>query len=224
MSGFDIPSGGSGAEDPMRALMQQFLGGAAPPSFTPDGTSSPAGGPPSAQFPPGMLPPALAKLLDAMPDAQPGQGGGGGIGAVERPRTVSAATWRIVHAMASLVLALYVTLTLDGGFVGTKAARETAGPHSPVGADVGRRLFVWFATVEVVLQSGRFVLERGQLQKSGLLGTVAAFVPEPFAGYLRVVGRYNVIFNTLLQDALVVIFVLGLMVWWNGFASAVESR
>ena len=227
-NGLDVghPAGG-GAEDPMRLLMQQLLGGAPAPG-TPDGTSSPAG-PPSAQFPPGMLPPALARLLDALPEAQPGAATPGGFGPqAERPRTASAASWRVLHAAASLLLALYVTLTLDGGFAGTKAARLAAArPFSAAPssrADVGRRLFLWFATVEVVLQSGRFFLERGQLQKTGLLGTLAAFVPEPFAGYLRIVGRYNVIFSTLLQDALVIIFVLGLMVWWNGFAGAVESR
>jgi hypothetical protein len=232
-NGFDFghPAGG-GAEDPMRLIVQQLLGGAPAPG-TPDGTSSPAG-PPSAQFPPGMLPPALARLLDALPEDRPGAaapGGGGFGGRAESPRTASAASWRVLHAAASLLLALYVTLTLDGGFAGTKAARQAAAAAGSFAeaapsshADVGRRLFLWFATVEVVLQSGRFFLERGQLPKTGLLGTLAAFVPEPFAGYLRVVGRYNVIFSTLLQDALVIIFVLGLMVWWNGFAGAVESR
>jgi hypothetical protein len=222
--GFDA---GPAADDPMRLMIEQLLGG---PGTSGDGTASPAGGGGGGgapQFPPGMLPPALERILSAVPNAQPGAPGAGLFGGqqVEQPRSVSAASWRVLHAAASLLLALYVTLTFEGGFVGTKAARvATDGDAWVARGDIGRRLFVWFATVEVVLQSARFFLERGQLQKSGLLGTLAAFVPEPFAGYLRIVGRYNVIFSTLLQDALVIIFVLGLMVWWNGFSAAVESR
>jgi hypothetical protein len=200
-AGLDAGLGGR-ADDPMR-LLQQLLGADGPEA---QGSSPLASG--------------IARLLNALPE---GQEGVKKDAVQEKPPTVSAASWRILHAVVSLLLALYVTLSYEGGFDGTKRAR-VANEGALAGEDIGKRLFFWFATLEVVLQSSRYFMERGQQQRSGILGTLASFVPEPFAGYLRVISRYSVIFSTLAQDALVIIFVLGLMVWWNGFADAVESR
>jgi hypothetical protein len=188
-----MPPGGG---DPMMAMLQQMMGG--------------AGGDPNAQLPPG-----LAEMMGAM------GGGGGGMGGMpgqqgqpEAAPSSSAYLWRIVHALFSFGLALYVTLSTP--FTGTKAARTASQYQTEGGASFGQRLFYLFATAEVVLQSSRFFMERGQLPQSGLLGTLSQILPQPYGGYLRVVGRYSVIYTTVVADAMVVVFVLGAMAWWNG--------
>jgi len=47
------------------------------------------------------------------------------------------------------------------------------------------------------------------------MGTLAQVLPQPWAGYLRVVGRYSVIYTTVVADAMVVVFVLGVIAWWK---------
>jgi hypothetical protein len=183
-----MPPGGG---DPMMAMLQQMMGA--------------GGGDPNAQLPPG-----LAEMMGAM-------GGGGMPGQPQDQQAApsnSAYLWRIVHALFSFGLALYVTLSTT--FTGTKAARTASQYPSEHGDSFGQRLFYMFATAEVVLQSSRFFLERGQLPQSGLLGTLSQILPHPYGGYLRVVGRYSVIYTTVVADAMVVVFVLGVMAWWNG--------
>ena len=63
-------------------------------------------------------------------------------------------------------------------------------------------------------------MERGQLPASGFLGGIAQILPEPYAGYVRVVGRYSVIWQTVVADAMVVVFVLGAAAWWRGGAGS----
>jgi hypothetical protein len=190
-----MPPGGG---DPMMAMLQQMMGG--------------AGGDPNAQLPPG-----LAEMMGAM-------GGGGMPGMPGQPQgqqpapSKSAYLWRIVHALFSFGLALYVTISTP--FTGTKAARTASQYQSENGGSFGQRLFYLFATAEVVLQSSRFFLERGQLPQSGILGTLSQILPQPYGGYLRVVGRYSVIYTTVVADAMVVVFVLGMMAWWNGAVTA----
>jgi hypothetical protein len=174
----------------MMAMLQQMMGA--------------GGGDPNAQLPPG-----LAEMMGAM-------GGGGMPGGQQdqAPTSNSAYLWRIVHALFSFGLALYVTLSTP--FTGTKAARTASQYQTGVGESFGQRLFYLFATAEVVLQSSRFFLERGQLPQSGIIGTLSQILPQPYGGYLRVVGRYSVIYTTVVADAMVVVFVLGVMAWWNG--------
>lgn len=188
-------------DDPMMKMLQSLMNGQAPDP---------------SSFDQAGLPPGLAEMFAA------GAGGPTGGPQAQLPPTVSSATWRIVHALTSLILAVYVTLSSPLSFTGSKEDREFSSITSS-GADFGARLFFWFATVEVVLQSSRFFLERGQLGGSGWLGTLTKILPEPYAGYLRVVGRYGVIFSTVVSDALVVVFALGVVAWWNGTTSKAVS-
>ncbi|KAJ9649347.1 hypothetical protein H2201_006617 [Coniosporium apollinis] len=186
---FPQPNNGStanaGAEDPMLRMMQQILGG--------------SGGAPGD----GGLPPGLADLFGAL---------GGQSEQAQPPATSSAAIWRVVHALFSLVLGLYVALF--SSFTGSKFSRSQIVEGA---ADiVGPRLFWLFATAEVVLQSSRYFLERGQLPASGMLGTISRALPEPYGGYVRVVGRYSVIYSTIVADAMVLVFVLGCVAWLRG--------
>jgi GET complex subunit GET2 len=152
------------------------------------------------------LPPGLTNLLGAArQDEQAAQ-----------PQNSSSSTnvWRIVHAIVSFLLAGYIVLT--SGFTGSKISREN--PSIAGDGHFAQRLFLYFATVEVVLQSSRYFIEGGQLPQSGVMGVVSRVLPEPYAGYVRIAGRYSVIYSTIVADALVVIFVLGAVAWWSGTA------
>ena len=83
-------------------------------------------------------------------------------------------------------------------------------------------LFTLFITAELVLQGSRFFLEKGQLQGSGILATIAnsGFVPEPYAQYIRTGGRWLGIAKSVASDAMVVVFVFGVLAWWSGSAAA----
>jgi hypothetical protein len=188
----------------MMAMMQQMMGGA----------GGMPGAPGQAGGPPGDLPPGLANLFSAM--------GGSGAAPEPSPEQSSAWIWRLVHSFFSLGLAIYIVLRTP--FTGTKLSR-TAAPgddwmQESVRGATFAHFFYLFAVTEVFLQSSRYFVEKGRLQGSGILSTVAAFLPEPYAGYVRVVGRYTVIYSTVVSDAMVVVFVLGAASWWNGDALA----
>ncbi len=94
-----------------------------------------------------------------------------------------------------------------------------------------------FATLELILQSTRFFMERGRLPGSSgggagsgargvgmVLSTVAQFLPPPYGEYVRVAIRYGIMASTVVADALVVVFVLGCVAWWRGGAEGVGMR
>lgn len=197
---------GPPGQDDMMALLQQMMGGEGP------------GGMPGAQGQPGApgdLPPGLANLMSAM--------GGGGAAPEPSPEQSSAWLWRLVHALFSFALAVYIVVATP--YTGSKFSREFHGDNDDwardtSAADSFAHFFYLFATFEVVLQTSRYYIERGRLQGSGILSTIGGLLPEPYAGYVRVVGRYSVIYSTVVSDAMVVVFVLGAASWWNGGAAA----
>lgn len=188
---------GDGGEDPLSRILQQLMSAGGGPG----GGGSGADG----------LPPGLAAMF--------GGGGGPGAQAQQAPGQTDkyGYMWKIVHAIFALALGLYITGVT--AFSGSRLSRTTSGFVEGTGngaVDVGVRFFWVFATAELVLQSSRFFVERGRPSRSGLLGTVAGFLPEPYRGYVGLVGRYSGIWNTVVQDAMVVIFVLGCVAWWKG--------
>lgn len=190
---------GDGVEDPLSRILQQMMAGG----------SGPGGGGGADSLPPG-----LAAMFG-------GGGGGSGTQAQQAPGQTDkyGYLWKIVHAVFALALGIYITSVT--AFSGSRLSRTTSGFVDGPGngaVDVGVRFFWVFATAELVLQSSRFFVERGRVSRSGLLGTVAGFLPEPYRGYLGLVGRYSGIWNTVVQDAMVVIFVLGCVAWWKGAA------
>jgi hypothetical protein len=199
---------GDPSQDPMMAMLQQMMGAG-------------AGGMPGAQGqsgPPGDLPPGLANMFSAM-------GGGAGVAPEPSPEQSSAWIWRLVHSIFSLGLALYIVLQTP--YTGSKLSRDTAlttfdedwsAEHKH--AQSFAHFFYLFATFEVIMQSSRYFIEQGQLQGKGILSTVAGFLPPPYSGYIRTVGRYGVIYTTLVSDAMVIVFVLGATVWWRGAGAA----
>ncbi|KAF4550139.1 GET complex subunit GET2-like protein [Elsinoe fawcettii] len=186
--------------DPMMRMMQQMMAGGIP------GMSADGPGPNGL---PADFPPFLQAMMGGQQKAKAEE--------QQQVKTESQYLWRILHAIFALSLASYIALTTT--FNGSKLSRfEKVDPED----SVGPRLFYLFATVETLLQSSRYFLEKGQLQGSGWLATIAnsGMVPEPFNGYLKVLGRYVTIWNTVVADAMVVVFVLGAIAWWRGLAAA----
>ena len=189
---------GSAEDDPMVRMMQQMMGI--------------MGGDPNN---PDAKPPDLPPMLKAMM--------GGGQQSKEDqapPATGSAYMWRIVHAIFAVILAGYIALTST--FNGSKLARSENVYTREAGYGLGQRLFLIFCTAELLLQSSRYFAEKGQLQGSGMIAQIAnsGLIPEPWAGYIRVFGRYIGIAQTIVADAMVVIFVFGALSWWQGMATS----
>lgn len=120
----------------------------------------------------------------------------------------SAYLWRIVHAVFALSLGVYIALTVR--FTGTKLARAESAL-----VDYGYiKQFFWAG--EAVLL-GRFLFKGQSLAggDSGILGMVLKFIPHPYGGYIRWIMRYSTILRTIAADALLVVFALGVVGWWN---------
>ena len=195
---------------PMMRMLQQIMGG-----------ESKEGGPE-------RLPPALAAMLGNMP----GGGNANGTstpGQAYQPAAVpstSASIWRILHAISALVLGIY--LSTHASFSPTSRLadpRSTAPPPASPASGVvahgpaSRDMFWMFAVTELVLQGSRMVLEQGRGQETpGWLGTIGSMVPEPWRGWVKLVMRYRGIWNTLVEDSMVVLFVLGVVGWWRGLS------
>lgn len=182
---------GSGQSDDLMAqMLQQMLGGAGLGVNTKD-----------KSFPPG-----IADFLSGM-NAEQGQPQG-------QSQRSTAYLWRIVHAVFSLSLALYVAL-FASAFNGSKLQRTQLRLVSDELDSPTAHSSFWtlFAAAELALQVSRYFIERGQLPPSGLAGGLAGLLPEPWGGYVRVLGRYGVIYSTIVADAMVVVFVLGCISW-----------
>lgn len=220
---------GQGQEDdlnPMR-MLEQLMGGGG------------GGGGGGGKLPPG-LPPGMAAMLGGMIPPPPpssassaaaavgsgfAQSGGGSL--AEEKKNDDGYLWKIVHAVFALGLGIYITAMTT--FSGAKSASSSSSSSpgatitttSATAADVDvdgelRRFFWAFATVELVLQSTRFFLEKGRVSQSGWIGGLMRVLPEPYKGYLALGTRYGGIYTTVVQDAMAVLFVLGCVAWWKG--------
>jgi hypothetical protein len=198
---------GGGSEDPMMKMMQQMMGGA---GLGGDG----AGGAPP------QLPAALQAMLG-------GAGGGGAAGGQQEAQTTATNSttyvWKLVHAIFAFILATYIALTST--FNGTKLARSQSVYSDEAGYGLGPRLFIIFTSAELVLQSTRYFMERGQLQGGGMLAKIAnsGFLPQQYANYVRILGRYLTIAQTIFSDAMVIVFVFGCLAWWNNLTLTTEN-
>ncbi len=189
---------GDGQDDPMVKMMEQMMG-------------LMGGNPQDPNAKPPDVPYALKALM--------------GMGAASKedrtpPPTGNAYIWKIVHAVFAIVLAGYIALTST--FNGSELGRTQSVYANQEGIGLGQRLFLMFCTAELLLQSSRYFAEKGKLQGNGMIAKVAnsGFVPEPYAGYVRIAGRYVGIAQTIVTDAMVVIFVFGALAWWQGMAAA----
>ncbi|KAL9640766.1 MAG: hypothetical protein Q9164_000081 [Protoblastenia rupestris] len=192
------PNQAEGEEDPMMKLLSQLMGGM-----------------PGSEGEDSGLPPGLAAMLGGM---------GGGAGPRGRTQQVQKGNtydyvWKIVHALFAVVLGVYVTAAstaFEGPVVRLpgKVLWEGTQPKENI------NLFWVFATAELVLQSSRFFLERGRTDShlGGWMGMASGMLPEPYGSYLRLVGRYSGIWSTIVEDAMVLVFIVGVVSWWKGTA------
>ena len=173
----------------MMQMLQQMMGGI-----------SGGGGGAGAAGGDGGLPPGLAAML----------GSGGGPGGQVQQDSGYGYIWKIVHGLFALTLGAYVLNTYH--FNGSRVSRT---PFSS-SADAQTGIFWIFTTVELILQSTQFFLERGQTSQPGILGMVVNFLPPPWKGYVSLIARYSGIYTTIVEDAMVVVFMIGCVAWWQG--------
>jgi hypothetical protein len=125
---------------------------------------------------------------------------------------IPTSTWRLIHFISALVLSLLALLSSPHHFTGTKAARTASQLQTNQG--LGAQLWMYFAAVEAILLSTRLFLERGK-PLGGMLGTVINFLPGGIGGSIKVLMRYATMGSSVVQDALVVVWVVGMVGWWN---------
>ncbi|KAI0137416.1 hypothetical protein BJ170DRAFT_728725 [Xylariales sp. AK1849] len=197
-----MPPGMEGMEnDPMMKMMQQMMGGAG------GGGGNPFAG-------------------TGMEGLFGGAGGGGMQAAAVTDKSVN--TWRIIHAVFALGLGLYVALSTT--FTGTKTERDFsslatskdsgAGVDSDAAAAYDNSIeqtrayfFYLFTSVEAVLLTTRYFLDKHRAPPSGIVWTVSGFLPDRLRSGVRHALRYGQIFSTVRSDALVCVFVLGVCCW-----------
>lgn len=176
--------------DPMMQMMQQLMGGG------------------NGSFDPSSAGQEMPPMFEAM-QAMMGNKSAASPGAQTPSASSTAHIWRIVHAVFALGLAAYIALS--SSFNGSKASRYEIDYQGP-------RLIYLFGTLELLLQTSRFFMEQGQISGGGWLATVLnlGVIPEPWAGYIRLIARYSIIWRTIVADAMTVVFVLGTVAWWRG--------
>ncbi|KAI9741331.1 MAG: hypothetical protein M1834_003048 [Cirrosporium novae-zelandiae] len=178
-------------EDPMMKMLQQMMGGGG------------AGGP-------GGLPEGFPPIFPGMPDSQQQQ-------QQQTPSgpSTSAYIWRIIHFLFAVSLGLYIVLYTS--FKGLSRYTPTAPTHHS-----GTQIFAIFSSAELLLQATRFFIEKstgrstGSGGGSGVLGTMLGFLPEPWKSGVVLVRRYKGIWETVSADAMVVVWVMGAVAWWEG--------
>ena len=188
--------GGGGNEDPMMRMLQQMMGG------------MPGGGGGGMGDPNSGFPPALAAML-----------GGGGTGpentaSAQQEDSAYGYMWTVIHALFAFSLGIYATCVTP--YNGSRLARSTV---AGITETLPVQFFWVFATAELVLQSTRYFLEKGKSVQRGILWTVSGFLPDPWRGYVGLVSRYSGIYTRLVEDAMAIVFVLGVVAWWHGVAA-----
>lgn len=204
------------ADDPMMKMMQQLMGGA--------GAGGPGGGNPFAGT-------GLESLFGGA------AGGPEGLQAQQAAAVTdkSANVWRILHAVFALGLGLYIALSTT--FTGAKAERDfdtlatansaaagsekdgdfasfTATDEAARSIEQTRAYFFYlFSSIEAVLLTTRYFLDKNRAPPTGIVWTISGFLPGNLRSGVRHALRYGEIFSTVRSDALVCVFVLGVCCW-----------
>ncbi|KAI0831601.1 hypothetical protein F5Y06DRAFT_281402 [Hypoxylon sp. FL0890] len=190
-------------EDPMMKMLSQMMSGGGMPGGP--GNPNPFAGTPMEGFFGGLGNLGGAAGPNPMQQAQ------------QLAANKSANLWRILHAVFALGLGLYVALSTT--FTGTLTERE----HSSITSKTGQGedsiertrayFFYVFASVEAILLTTRYFLDKGREPPKGWLWTLSGFLPGQMKGYVQHALRYGQILGTVRSDALVCIFVLGVCSW-----------
>ncbi|KAI2632410.1 hypothetical protein GGR54DRAFT_583373 [Hypoxylon sp. NC1633] len=205
-------------QDPTMKLLSQMMSGGGMPGM-------PGGAPGANPFAGTPMEGLLGGLGGLGNNASPAQQ------AQQAAANKTANLWRILHAMFALGLGLYVALSTT--FTGTLTERE----HSSIAVNANSNgnsngntqgqgqgqvdsieharayFFYVFTSVEALLLTSRFFLDKGREPPKGWLWTASGFLPQPAKGYAQHALKYGQILGTVRSDALVCIFVLGVCSW-----------
>ncbi|KAI2771830.1 hypothetical protein F4815DRAFT_488745 [Daldinia loculata] len=204
-----IPGAEGVDEDPMMKMLSQIMN---------NGMSGGAGGNPFAGTPMEGL---LGSLGGMNPNASAGPSNPTQQ-AQQPPLDKSANLWRILHAVFALGLGLYVALSTT--FSGTLTEREHSAINTTTttaadGAETDSveraraYFFTVFASVEALLLTTRYFLEKGREPPKGWVWTASGFLPGRARTYTQHALRYWQMLSTVRSDALVCVFVLGVCSW-----------
>lgn len=95
--------------------------------------------------------------------------------------------WSLIHILGSILIAVYSVFS-----------------HS--------RSLLWsFCTLQIILHSTRFLVEKGSPPANSTIATIAGYLPNPFKSYLITVARYIRFACIIAQDVSLVIFAVGLL-------------
>lgn len=200
------------ADDPMMKMMQQMMGGA--------GLGGGANG----------ASPFAGTGLEGL---FAGAGGPEGLQAQQAAAVTdrSANIWRLLHAAFALGLGLYIALSTT--FTGTKTERDFSTIQTASGVktenDFGEFVvdggmaqsieqrkayfFYLFTSIETVLLTTRYFLDKRRTPSSGIISMLTNFLPGRLGTGVKHAMRYGEIFSTVRSDALVCVFVLGVCCW-----------
>ncbi|KAK9460054.1 uncharacterized protein V1516DRAFT_678784 [Lipomyces oligophaga] len=116
--------------------------------------------------------------------------------------------WKTIHLVSVLLLSLYSVMFLE--VRGSQLARiETHGSSQ------NSKVLLYLASIELALQSSRFMIERGRPPSKSIFTKVAGFLPAPYSNYLLLLARYTHIVTNVVTDFSLMIFVLGLASWYH---------
>lgn len=188
-------------EDPMSYIVQQMMG-----SFGGNILNGPGS---DSRNDSGIPPGRAARVSGGADSANTGPTPGQQNGPLE---STSNSRWTFLHFIVFLSLAIYVLSTFP--FTDSYLIRTHSSPF--VHGSRSGYVFWLFSTVELSLQSTREFLKRGRALPTGTLGTMAGFLPQPWKEYVLVVGLYSRILMTVVQDAMLVVFIMGAWSWSIG--------
>jgi len=182
----------SGASDPFATMMAQ-LGAGGP---------QPGGGVPPMMMPPGMM-------------------GMGQAVAVPHQKTRFEKLLPLLHMAAVLGLLGYFVIAYEPALLGGGSwDRWAALVRSKT--DTGVQpvpIFYAFMTLEIILHSMRILVEPPPQPPSGLIGMAISFLPPPIPGIISTSSKYLAMLGAVLDDLSVLLFGVGLVVWYAGWAA-----
>ncbi|KAF8420099.1 hypothetical protein EV426DRAFT_613478 [Tirmania nivea] len=202
--GLNGPHGGPSEEELGEMLAQYGAGGA-------QGGQLPGMG--------GANDPMMALIEQMMGISPMGAQGEAGVNGAQSLQQQSQAKWgglwKLLHTLGALFLAIWglQVAGLGSEFDGSLKQREAAAYTNP-------NFFYYFAMMELVLQSSRFVIEKGRPPLGSMLVMIGQMIPPTIGNYFITIARYSVIWTTVMSDAFVVVFVLGMVTWWNSHLSS----
>ncbi|KAK9471057.1 uncharacterized protein V1510DRAFT_421146 [Dipodascopsis tothii] len=113
------------------------------------------------------------------------------------------ATWKSMHSFLIVLLAAWTIYST--GLEGSKLTRT----------DESKNMIFWyFSTIELGLQSSRFILEKGRLPP-GSEFRLSKYLPDPYSTYLNLLARYSFMISHVITDFCLLIFLLGINAWWK---------